>query len=100
MGNPPTKSVSVNVWQLITTLANRDLPDSEKCLEFEQLASKAHGFGNEAEVSVDQYGTWSFRFFSCYEDVDEVRLRVTKHGGISVTRVREGDVRDERTVRF
>lgn len=92
--------VSVNVWSLMTTLEGRDLPNSDQCAEFIALTSKAGGFGNECSVSVNQNGTWTFRVFSCDDSADEVSLRVTKSGHVSVTRTTGGEIRDERTVSF
>ena len=93
------KSAKVNIWQLITTLSGRDLPDSDKCEDIEILAGSAGGFGHQASLEVDQFGTWTFTFFSCYGG-EEVSLRVTKRGDVSVSRTLSTNVTEVRTVSF
>ena len=96
---------TINLWELLTTAEteferSNDRPAFEKAAQIVAQASKSHGFGNELSLAVDDNGTWTVKIFNCYNADDHVEMRVTRSGGVSVTRKVTGAVEDTRTVRF
>lgn len=93
----------VNLWELITTVANkthRTLPNQEKCEEIQKACAQKPSFASELSLEVED-GVWTVKMFN-HEDSDQhVTLRVLPNGGLSVTRGRtRDDVREERRVTF
>lgn len=91
----------VNVWSLINqAAANEDSCWSDKCEEFLKKATEYGGFGSECSVDIDRFGAWTFRFFNHEEPFHEVEVRVMRDGSVRVSRVIDGDIREERIISF
>lgn len=99
-------AASVNCWELITNLADRDLPNSDKCQAILDaiVKSKDRAFANEFTFTVHESGNWEIHLFDSYDDQSAfgVTLTVSPTGNITINRRRElqGGVHDDRTVRF
>ncbi len=94
--------VRINLWEVLTSVEGRVLSCSERAEKIVALAGRTPSFGSELEFAVDEYGYWTLGLFS-HEDGDSsrVEMRVSRHGDVTVTRVREGNgVADRRSVSF
>lgn len=90
----------VNVWELLTTVAGKDVMNSDRCREIKEAAAQQAGFGTELEFAVVN-GVWTVAIFDHYDPDNSVELTVSPTGDVAVTRTRtQGDVTDRRTVSF
>ena len=91
----------VNLWELIVTVAGRDVPNQDKCKAIEEEARKG-AFSGMQELSLEVTDfAWTVRFFSC-EPGDEVEITIDRNENITVKRVREvvHGMIESREVRF
>jgi len=91
----------INLWCAMTSLAGRDLPQSDHAEAVVALASKAYGFGSELALEVDDCGNWTVEIFCHEESENNVKMTVSRNGHISVIRTkRNNDVLDRRQISF
>jgi len=78
------KEAQINCWSAVVSLAEMDRSVSRNAKAVLEMASKVYGFGNEMSWRIDEQGTWTIRIFSCYDDQNEVVLKVMKNGHVFV----------------
>ncbi len=94
----------VNLWELITTVAGRDLPNSDKCQAIKELCGVVPGFGTELTLTVNDDGSWEIRVFP-HDDENyggnEISLLIYVSGALVIKRKRVRDgVWEERQLSF
>lgn len=90
----------VDLWGLITSAANKDLPNSQQCKELKEMCAKAHGFVSELTLKVNEYGTWEVRLFQ-HDGDNAVTLAVSPNGRVNCERQRSDcDLTEHRSVSF
>lgn len=96
------ESSYVNLWELITTVASKDLPNAEKCRKIQEVCGKTHNFGSELSLEVFGTGGWQIKVFHHDSECpNEITLWISPSGNISVTKnIIENGIGDRRTISF
>lgn len=91
---------SVNLWQLITTVASKDCPDTDRCKAIKSITSPR--FGTELTLEIKETGVWVVEIFDHQDSRNKITLSINPNGFISVTRCRplDSDISETRTVQF
>lgn len=91
----------VNLWELITTVATRDLPRSTECKEIKDLCARTHSFATELTLKVRDDGAWVVHLFSHGDSTDYITLTVERSGRCTVERNTDrNDIQDSRSITF
>jgi hypothetical protein len=89
----------VNLWELITTVADKDLSNSDRCHEIKSMLGPR--FGTELSLEITERGTWVVEIFDHEDHEHKVTLVIEPNGDLNVTRCRRtGDIFETRTVGF
>jgi hypothetical protein len=89
----------VNLWELITTVAGKDLSNSDSCKAIQ--ADLSPRFGTELSLEIEERGIWVIDVFDHENPEQKVRMTIQPDGFLTVTRCRRiGDVFERRTVEF
>jgi hypothetical protein len=93
---------AVNLWELITTVARKDLPNQEQCQGIMDACAKKNSFGAELTLEVDERGWWTVRVHGYGDGPDNfVELMVAPNGLCTVRRKMERpDMTERREVSF
>lgn len=95
------KEARINMWSLLTTVADRDFACSEQAKELIGLTSGVQTFGSELDFTVDELGIWTIRVFCHDGSNDQVELRILPSGHVSVERkIDINDLQDIRKISF
>ena len=79
----------VNLWELITSCAQKDNPNLDNCRAIKNAAGQHPGFGNELQLEITENGDWIIRVFTCNPDcTDKVKLSILSCGHTVIIRDR------------
>jgi hypothetical protein len=92
--------VYVNLWELITAVAGKDLSNNEKCQAIQ--AVRAPRFGSELSLEINPMtGVWTVSVFSHEDSNQKVSVAINPDGFLTVTRSREmNGLQETRAVLF
>lgn len=84
----------VNLWELITSVADKDLPNSDRCKEIKSIITRR--FGTELSLEISEDGDWTIEVFNHEDRERNVMLTIRPTGFLTVTRNRRTDDLSER----
>jgi hypothetical protein len=89
----------VNLWELITTVAGKDLPNSGMCQAIKNKLGPR--FGSELSLEITEQGAWIIEVFDHEDSGERVILSIQPDGYLDVTRYRKSNgIFEQRRVAF